>query len=92
MGKEIEKICKNCQLYDRNKQVCRVIFLSHGQKINVPMEPDEPCFWLQELDVGEEVPFVPVTEIKQIRVWVEDPITGEPTNGDGIVRIETPIE
>lgn len=90
MTKEKEKICKNCQLYDRSQGVCRVLFLYRGEKIKIPVEPNDPCFWLEEIDAGEDVPFIPATEIKQIRMWVEDPKTGLPTAGNGIVRIETP--
>lgn len=88
--KSIEPICRNCLLYDAKQGVCRVVVLYAGERIHVPVEPDDRCFF-------EEEYFNPVTnqvekysdDIKHVRFWVEDE-NGQPTDGDGIVKIEYP--
>lgn len=76
--KEIEKICNNCMLYDRDKNQCRVAVLVDGKEYHMPVEPSDPCHF-DELNI----------EISQVRWWVEDK-DGKPTDGDGTVKIEYP--
>ena len=90
MVKKIEKICKNCKLFNAPERRCSVVILHEGQKINIPVDAQDPCFF-------EEPYFDPMTkteenfnEIKEIRMWVED------QNGNksdhGVVKIEYPTE
>jgi hypothetical protein len=46
---------------------------------DVPVDPQDPCLW-EKLGIAEN--------IKQTRFRVVDPITGEPTKGNGKVLIE----
>jgi len=89
-GKKIERICKNCKLYDENKGECCVVILHEGNRIRLPVESNDTCFF-------EEEYFHPKTnsvenfseEIQQVRFWVENK-DGKTTNGDGVVKIEYP--
>lgn len=89
-NKKIERICKNCQLYDEANQECSIIVLHEGQKLKVPMSPSDQCLY-------EENYFNPIdnkkenliSDIKQIKMWVEND-KGEKINGNGIVKIEYP--
>lgn len=88
MVKKIERICKNCKLYDPREGHCTVVILHEGQKFNIPVDPGDPCFFEQEY-------FDPVTktledfnEIKEIRMWVEDE-KGQKTT-QGIVKVQYP--
>ena len=88
MPKKIEPICKNCRLYDDNG-TCRVIILVEGKKINIPVDPDDRCFFEKELEAGG-TKFIPAEEIKQVKFWVEDKKTGKKTDGNGVVKMEYP--
>ena len=86
--KNLMPICKNCQLYNPSEGKCSVIILYGGEKITIPVDPDDECFFenkfvatkVKELN-GKEVHkhevFVPAEDIKQVKFWVEDPKTGE---------------
>ncbi len=52
------------------------------------MEPNDSCFYLQtytDPETGEVKDFTDM--IKHVRWWVEDE-NGNPTNGNGVVKIE----
>lgn len=89
-NKPIERICKNCKLFDPSKGSCSVVILHEGEKIKLPVDPEDPCFF-------EEEYFDPITqstnnfsdEIQEIKFWVEGP-DGQKTDKNGIVKIEYP--
>lgn len=90
MAKQIKRICGNCRLYNPQKSICSVVILHEGQKINIPTDPEDSCFFEQDY-------FNPITktkedfnEIKEIKVWVEDEQGAKTTNGT--VKIEYPRE
>ena len=86
-NKKIEAKCKNCVLFNRTEKVCSVIILHEGERIKVPVEAEDDCFYSNKFTaLGEE--FTP--EIEQVRMWVEDPVTGEQIGGNGIVKIQYP--
>ena len=65
-------------LYNRDKGACSVAILHEGERLNIPVDPGDPCFY-------EETDFLDT--IKQNRFWVEDPVTGERTT-EGVVKAE----
>jgi hypothetical protein len=79
--KKLEPKCKNCLLYDREKGVCKVAILIDGEQIHLPVFPEDDCH-MDQLGIP----------VQQVRWWVEDPKTGKPTDGDGVVKIEYPKE
>jgi hypothetical protein len=90
MGKKkIEPICNNCRLYDARQGICRVVILMEGKRLNIPVDAKDRCFFENEVE-GTNGKFVPAEDIKEVRFWVENPITGEKTNGNGIVKMEYP--
>lgn len=80
MKKEIEKICNNCLLYNRQNSTCKISILLEGKQYNMPVDPGDKCH-MDEIGI----------EIKQVRWWVEDQ-EGKPTDKDGTVKIEYPKE
>ncbi|MCK9458442.1 MAG: hypothetical protein M0R80_02215 [Proteobacteria bacterium] len=93
--KKLKPICKNCSLFDRNNSICRVVILSEGERINIPVDPDDKCFFNNKFTALEEKAgkiveeqFKP--EIEQVRWWVEDPETGQQTKGNGVVKMQYP--
>ena len=90
MGKQIDRICNNCKIYDTGKGECSIVVLYEGQRLRVPMEPQDTCMYEQEY-------FDPTTkamenfseEIKEVKFWVENE-KGEKVSGDGIVKMEYP--
>ena len=88
MKKQIMRICGNCKLLNQN--TCSVVILHEGQRIKIPVEEKDSCFF-------EDGYFDPTTkamedfagDIQQVRFWVEDE-DGQPTNENGIVKIEYP--
>lgn len=100
-NKKIERICSNCRLFDGLNRLCTVVILINEKKINIPVDAEDPCFFEQEFVAKHEVAFAdgkkiveekftPADELQQVRLWVEDPKTGEKTDKDGIVKIEYP--
>lgn len=89
MKKKIKPICGNCRLYNREESTCRVVILHEGERVNIPVEPKDSCFF-------EQTYFDPITgkkedfnEIQQVRFWVEGK-DGKPTDGNGTVKMEYP--
>jgi len=96
-----EPYCKNCRLYDGNKGECQVIILQEGEKYNLPVYPDDKCFFEREFVSSEpkfdkegnprsakEESWTP--NVQEVKWWVEDPKTGKKTKGDGIVKMQYP--
>lgn len=77
--KRIEPICRNCRLFDEPNELCKVTILLGGERFNLPVSPEDHCH-MDELGIP----------VEQVRWWVEDPQTGKPTRGDGVVKIEYP--
>lgn len=76
--KPVEEICGNCLLYNPNKGECKVAVLLEGKEYHMPVLPRDKCH-MEELGI----------EIQQVRWFVEDE-KGEPTAGNGTVKIEYP--
>jgi len=76
-----EPICGNCLLFNKSSETCGVAILIEGQKLHLPVNSKDRCH-MDDLGI----------EVQQIRWWVEDPITGKPTEKNGIVKIEYPKE
>ncbi len=88
---DLERICKNCGLYNKKNGFCQVWILHEGRKIQLPMEPTDPCFFEQpytDPKTGETSTLA--EDIQQVRMWVEDE-RGTPTAGNGTVKIEYPV-
>lgn len=49
----MEKICKNCLLFDKEKSICKVAILIEGKKYNLPVFPEDKCH-LDELKIPVE--------------------------------------
>jgi len=75
----VEPKCKNCALYNRKNGTCKVAILINGQELHLPVFPEDHCH-MDELGIP----------VEQVRWYVEDPVTGKPTTGDGIVKMEYP--
>lgn len=79
--KEIEPLCKNCLLYNREKGICKVAILIAGEQIHMPVFPNDRCH-MDELGIP----------VEQVRWWAEDPKTGEKSeSGKGIIKMEYPV-
>ncbi len=55
---EIEKICKNCKLYNEKESTCSVTIIHEGNYYELPVLPNSKCFWQEE-----DIP------INLIRAW-----------------------
>lgn len=71
------KICKNCLLFNREKKECKAAIIVNGEKIHMPVFPEDQCH-MEELGI----------EAEQIRWWVEND-QGEQSE-KGKVKIEYP--
>lgn len=88
--KPIEKICNNCRLFDPANKLCKVTVLYEGRKINIPVDPEDSCFFEQEYFDPKTNQKSDFNEIREIKVWVENE-TGERSN-KGVVKVEMPNE
>lgn len=90
MKKQIAKICKNCKLYNPAKNHCSVVILHEGERIHIPVDSIDPCFFEGEyFDPTSKAMESFIEDVKEVRFWVEDE-QGEKTAGDGVVKIEYP--
>ena len=44
----IERICVNCRLFDSGLKHCSVVVLHESQKVHIPVDPTDTCFFEQE--------------------------------------------
>jgi len=89
--KNIKRICGNCKLYDPSQNQCSVIVIHEGQKLNIPVDAEDDCFFEQEYFDPTTKAMENFNEIKEIKMWVEDE-AGNKTSGNGVVKIEVPDE
>jgi hypothetical protein len=58
---------------------CKVVILHEGERYNLPVGPEDECFFDGKFEAvnpeGVRESFTP--EIDQVKMWVEDPKTGE---------------
>jgi hypothetical protein len=89
--KKPEPFCRDCLLFDPKAKMCAVVILYNGEKMRLPVEADDPCFFENEFvainDKGEQESFK--AEVSQVKMWVEDK-HGKKTDKDGTVKIEYP--
>lgn len=78
MRKQVEPICGNCLCYDNARGSCKVAILIDNVEHHLPVGPTDKCH-MDELGIT----------VEQVRWWVEDE-AGEPTAGNGTVKIEYP--
>lgn len=76
--KSVEPVCGNCLLFDGGRMQCKVAILVEGREYHMPVSPKDRCH-MDELGVP----------VQQVRWWVEDE-KGQPTTGNGQVKIEYP--
>jgi hypothetical protein len=57
----MEKKCKNCLLFDKEKNLCKVAILIEGKKFNLPVDLNDNCH-MDELQIP----------VEQIRWFEED--------------------
>ena len=87
--KYIERICKNCKLYDSENSVCSVVILHEGRRINIPTDPEDVCFFEHQYFDPTTRAIEDFNEIQEVKFWVEND-KGERTGGNGVVKIEYP--
>jgi sugar phosphate isomerase/epimerase len=88
--KRIERICRNCKLFDPAKSECAVVVLHEGQRLHLPVLAKDPCFFEGEyFDATSKAKEDFAGEIKEVKFWVENK-QGQKTDGNGIVKMEYP--
>lgn len=89
--KKPEPFCRDCRLFDPQARRCAVVILYNGEKMRLPVDADDPCFFENEFvainEEGKEEVFKP--EVSQVKMWVEDE-KGNKTDKNGTVKIEYP--
>jgi hypothetical protein len=90
-NKKVEKKCRNCLLYNNQKQHCSVLVLYNGEKINPPTSPEDDCIFEEEYKTINEkgVEEVWKPQVEEVKMWVENE-KGERSD-KGIVKIQYPI-
>jgi len=84
MPKQIERICKNCRLFNPQKSECSVIIFVAGEKMRIPVDAADPCFFEENyFDPNENF----AEHIKEIKIWSENE-KGEKIDGPGTIKIE----
>jgi len=84
----VERICGTCKLFNPAKGECSVVILHEGEKLNIPVDAEDPCFFEQKVinpETGLEEDF---NEIQEVKMWVENPQGKK--GKKGTVKIEYP--
>lgn len=82
-------ICKNCSLFDPKSNLCGIVICHNNTRFNLPVEPNDLCFFLEEIKTKDGEVFTP--EVQQVKMYTVDPITEERST-HGTVKIEAPEE
>lgn len=54
----MQKICGDCQLFDKENSVCKIIILHEGEKYELPVLPHHPCHWEKvSYEINRELKF-----------------------------------
>lgn len=85
--KPIERICKNCRLFNPQTSECSVVILVEGERTKIPVDPQDSCFFEANPELGQTEDFTDM--IQQVRFWCEDE-DGKKTDGNGKVKVEYP--
>jgi hypothetical protein len=85
--KQRKLTCGRCRLYDRGRGVCRVAVIHDGEKINIPVEPKDDCFFEQTYLDPETGTLETFNDVQEIRFWVENE-KGERIDGNGTVKVQ----
>ncbi len=86
----VERICKNCKLYNPQENHCRVVILHEGERLHIPVEPQDSCFFEENyFDATTKAMENFADDLKEVKFWVENE-RGEKTVGDGTVKMEYP--
>ena len=88
---KIKRICGNCKLFDPSHLECSVVILHEGQRLRLPVDAIDPCFYEGQYFDPTTKAVENFNEIKEVKFWVEN-AKGEKTDGNGVVRIEYPSE
>jgi hypothetical protein len=87
--KPVEHICKNCKLFDPVNKRCNVVILHEGERIKLPVDAEDKCFFEQQFQDPKTGEWTDFNEIKEVRFWTEDE-DGKKTAGDGTVKMQYP--
>ena len=88
--KKLEKICKNCKLFNPKNETCNIVILFEGERIHIPVDPQDTCFFDQNyFDPVDKKEKSILDEVKQVKFWVED-ADGNKTDKNGIVKMQIP--
>jgi hypothetical protein len=87
--KKIKHICGNCKLFDCKNNLCAVVILHEGQRVHLPVDAKDPCFYEQEYFDPTAKAMEDFNEIKEVQFWVEN-AKGEKTDGNGAVKVRYP--
>lgn len=88
--RSIERICKNCKLFNPKNKECSVVILFEGQRHHIPVDAEDACFFEAEhFDPTIQAMDNFAQDIQEVKFWVEDE-KGQKTSGDGTVKIEYP--
>jgi hypothetical protein len=78
----MERICKNCRLFNPDDSSCSVKLVNGTDVIrDLPVNANDSCVW-EDMGLADF--------IQEVRFWVEDPETGKKTDGNGLVKIQYP--
>ena len=88
--KPVERICKNCKLFDPENNLCGIVVLWEGERQHLPVDAEDPCFFEgQYFDPTTKSTESFAEDIQEVKFWTENE-KGEKTDGDGTVKIEYP--
>ena len=96
--KPVEEICGNCRLFNGDKRICKVVVLYAGERINIPVDPQDKCFYQNKFTaihpVDKDIKEDFNVDIQEVKFWMEDPVTGEKLGENskkkGVVKMEYP--
>jgi len=70
MAKTIERVCRNCRLYNPTEGTCQVTVLHEGERYELPVQPNDRCHWeAAEAAVSRQFGERVEVPIQQVRMW-----------------------
>jgi len=78
MAKNVERVCKNCKLYNPVEEVCSVAIVYEGERYELPVKPNDSCHWERldrevNKDIDREIRFLD----KESKIYFKEKLEGE---------------
>lgn len=68
----MEKICKNCLYFNKEKSICNITIIHEGEYYELPVLPTNECYWLKlENELSQKFDEKFELKINEVKKWFD---------------------